>query len=63
MFRHKILFASFFGFYFTTVVLLSLRDDTFAIGQLEDNQEWLHGLTEAKAEKMPYQLVLPLDVK
>ncbi|OWZ14080.1 Helitron helicase [Phytophthora megakarya] len=51
MFRHKILIASFFGFYFATVVLLS----PFAIGYLEDNQEWLHGLTEATAEKMPYQ--------
>ncbi|OWY97549.1 LOW QUALITY PROTEIN: Helitron helicase [Phytophthora megakarya] len=58
-----VLIASFFCFYFATVVLLSctntsgaFRDATFAIGHLDDNQEWLHGLTEATAEKMPYQL-------
>ncbi|OWZ01453.1 Helitron helicase [Phytophthora megakarya] len=45
MFRNKILIASFFGFYFAIVILLS-----------QDNQEWLHGLNEAAAEKMPYQL-------
>ncbi|OWY91511.1 Helitron helicase [Phytophthora megakarya] len=38
------------------IVYPTFRDATFAIGHLEDNQEWLHGLTEATAEKMPYQL-------
>ncbi|OWZ16980.1 Helitron helicase [Phytophthora megakarya] len=38
------------------IVYPTFRDATFAIGHLEDNQEWLHGLTEATAETMPYQL-------
>ncbi|POM70619.1 Helitron helicase-like protein, partial [Phytophthora palmivora] len=32
------------------------RDAAFALGYLEDDQEWLHCLTEAAAEKMPNQL-------
>ncbi|OWZ02746.1 Helitron helicase [Phytophthora megakarya] len=64
MFRHKILIASFvratvlYEYLWSVgdIVYPTFRDATFAIGHLEDNQEWLHGLTEATAEKMPYQL-------
>ncbi|OWY91941.1 LOW QUALITY PROTEIN: Helitron helicase [Phytophthora megakarya] len=38
------------------IVYPTFRDAAFAIGYLEDNQEWLHGLTEAAAENMSYQL-------
>ncbi|OWZ00351.1 Helitron helicase [Phytophthora megakarya] len=60
MFRHKILIASFFGSTLPLsvgdIVYPTFRDAAFAIEYLEDNQEWLHGLTEAAYEKMPYQL-------
>ncbi|OWZ00076.1 LOW QUALITY PROTEIN: Helitron helicase [Phytophthora megakarya] len=36
------------------IVYPTFRDAAY--GHLDDNQEWLHGLTEATAEKMPYQL-------
>ncbi|POM57705.1 Helitron helicase-like protein [Phytophthora palmivora] len=35
---------------------LTFRDAAFALGYLEDDQEWLRCLTEAAAEKMPNQL-------
>ncbi|OWY97608.1 Helitron helicase [Phytophthora megakarya] len=38
------------------IVYPTFRDATFAIRYLEDNQEWLHGLSDAVAEKIPYQL-------
>ncbi|OWY99281.1 Helitron helicase [Phytophthora megakarya] len=69
MFHHKILIASFvrlihchlYEYLWSVgdIVYPTFRDATLAIGYLEDNQEWLHGLSEAVAEKMPYQLRQP----
>ncbi|OWZ05400.1 Helitron helicase [Phytophthora megakarya] len=67
MFRRKILIGFLFGFYFAAVsyqylwsvgdtVYPTFRDATFTLGYLEDDEEWSHCLTEAAAEKMPYQL-------
>ncbi|OWY94543.1 Helitron helicase [Phytophthora megakarya] len=59
MFRHKILIAFFASTLPPSVgdiVYPTFRDATFAIGYLEDNQEWSHGLSEAGAEKIPYPL-------
>ncbi|OWZ10239.1 Helitron helicase [Phytophthora megakarya] len=38
------------------IVYPTFRDGAFALGYLEDDQEWSQCLTEAAAEKMPYQL-------
>ncbi|OWY95392.1 Helitron helicase [Phytophthora megakarya] len=41
---------------FGDIVYPTFRDAAFALGYLEDDQEWAQCLTEAAAEKMPYQL-------
>ncbi|OWZ01907.1 Helitron helicase [Phytophthora megakarya] len=65
MFRHKILIASIFGFYFVIsfedlrrigdIVYLAFCDASFPRGYLEDGQEMLRCLADVAAEKMAYQ--------